>query len=342
MLTIERSIQQTSGAGPAQPQTDAQRGPLAGQAEFAAMSLSPEALDELNWLASEGSPSLSRHARIILARHDGRTLSEIAALLDVDRATVRRWLARFEREGVRGLMHASAGKTRKRRFDDTVRDAVARLAMGSPRGVGEPFSHWSLRKLLAHITRRGIVRNISVEGLRHLIRGLPLPAEHWHRDGEHLEPFAADVRTGLEALADGRQGDVARRARIILARSRGLSDAEIASALGVGRNCVRRWVRRFQRHGILGLQATRRAAQPTTFTPDIRAAIIRHARSTPSQFGLDRPQWSLRSLQASLVRHRIVSKISVQHLRRILAQADVSFREEARSSEPRSGASLSA
>jgi len=57
---------------------------------------------------------------------------------------------------------------------------------------------------------------------------------------------------------------------------------------------------------------------------------------------LDRPQWSLRSLQASLVRHRIVSKISVQHLRRILAQADVSFREEARSSEPRSGASLSA
>jgi hypothetical protein len=101
-------------------------------------------------------------------------------------------------------------------------------------------------------------------------------------------------------------------------------------------------LRRFQRHGILGLQAARRTAQPTTFTPDIRAAIIRHARSTPSQFGLDRPYWSLRSLQGSLVRHRIVGKISVQHLRRILAEADVSFREEARPSEPQSTAPLRA
>ena len=342
MLTIEHTANEASGAASAHTETGASRRPLAGHGELAPTVLSTEALDELNWLASEGSPSLSRHARIILARHDGRTLSEIAALLDVDRATVRRWLARFEREGVRGLMHASAGKTRKRRFDDTVRDAVARLAMGSPREAGESFSHWSLRKLLAHITRRGIVRNISVEGLRHLIRGLPLPAEHWHRDGERLEPFTADVQAGLEALADGPRGDVARRARVVLARSRGLSEAEIASALGVGRNCVRRWLRRFQRHGILGLQAARRTAQPTTFTPDIRAAIIRHARSTPSQFGLDRPYWSLRSLQGSLVRHRIVGKISVQHLRRILAEADVSFREEARPSEPQSTAPLRA
>src|SRR5271169_5241699 len=75
--------------------------------------LSEAARQELHWIAGEGSPSLSRHARIILARHEGRSLSEIAHILDIDRATVRRWLVRFERHGLRGLVHASTGKTRK-------------------------------------------------------------------------------------------------------------------------------------------------------------------------------------------------------------------------------------
>ena len=132
-------------------------------------------LAELHWIASEGSPSLSRHARIILARNEGRPLSEIAHILDVDRATVRRWLIRFEKHGLRGLVHASTGKSRKRRFDDSIRDAVARLAMEAPDAVGESFAHWSLRRLRAHLIRRGIVHEISVEGLRQLLRGLPLP-----------------------------------------------------------------------------------------------------------------------------------------------------------------------
>ena len=95
-------------------------------------ALSEAVLAELHWLASESSPSLSRHARIVLARNEGRSLSEISKIMDVDRATVRRWLLRFERDGLRGLMHGSTGKARKRRFSDAVRDAVARLAMASP------------------------------------------------------------------------------------------------------------------------------------------------------------------------------------------------------------------
>src|SRR5262249_19164792 len=145
----------------------------------------PEAvLAELHWLASEGSPSLSRHARIVLARNEGRSLSEISKLMDVDRATVRRWLLRFERDGLRGLMHASTGKARKRRFSEAVRDAVGGLSMASPATVGEDFPHWSLRRLRAHLIRRGIMHDISVEGLRQMLRGLPLPEEYWHRGGE--------------------------------------------------------------------------------------------------------------------------------------------------------------
>lgn len=299
------------------------------------VSLSEEALEELHWIASEGSPSLSRHARIILARNDGRSLSEIAKILDVDRATVRRWLSRFERDGLRGLVHASTGKARKRRFDDDMRDRLARLAMASPSEVGETFSHWSLRRLRHHAIRRGIVRDISVEGLRQLLRGLPLPDEYWRRGVQPVGPLSEDVRRGLEILAQASRPEVSRRARMVLARSRGLSEAEVATALRVGRSCVRRWLQRFQRHGILGLQTVRRTTRPLVFTPDVRAAIIRHARMDPRQLGHPASRWSLRALRATLIRLRVVPRISIQHLGRILAQAGVTLRKPEESAPPR-------
>jgi len=290
----------------------------------------PEAvLAELHWVASEGSPSLARHARIVLARHEGRSLTEIARILDVDRATVRRWLARFERGGMPGLIHASTGRIRKRRFNETIRDAVARLAMAAPAAVGEPFSRWSLRRLRRHVTRRGIVQDISVEGLRQLLTGLPLPPEYWRRGGTPIGPLGEDVRRGLEQLTHATRPDVARRARVVLARSRGLSEAEVAAALDVGRSCVRRWLQRFERHGILGLQTVRRTARPVVFTADVRAAIIRHAQRAPGELGVNVARWSLRSLRGSLIRNGIVRNISVQHLRRILAEAGVSLNPEA-------------
>ncbi len=289
-------------------------------------NLPAEVLAELHWIASEGSPSLSRHARIILARNEGRPLSEIAHVLDIDRATVRRWLIRFEKHGLQGLIHASTGKSRKRRFNDVIRDAVARLAMESPHAVGEGFAHWSLRRLRSHLMRRGIVQEISVEGLRQVLRGLPLPEEYWRRGEAPFSPLSAEMQGGLEVLVREGRPEVARRARVVLARSRGLSEPEIASALGVGRSCVRRWLQRFQRHGILGLQMARRSSHPLVFTADVRAAIVRHALMDPKELGQTRARWSLRSLRTVLIRQRVVRKISIQHLGRILAEAGVSLR----------------
>jgi len=291
--------------------------------------LSEAALAELHWLASESSSSLSRHARIVLARNDGRSLSEISKIMDIDRATVRRWLLRFDRDGLRGLMHGSTGKARKRRFSDAVHDAVARLAMGSPAAVGEEFNHWSLRRLRAHLIRRGIMHDISVEGLRQMLRGLPLPEEYWHRGAEPVVPPTDDVRQGLEVLAQSSRPEVARRARVVLARSRVLSETEVATALGVGRSLVRRWLQRFQRHGILGLQTVRRSSHPLVFTAEVRAAIVGHAQMAPPQLGCMGTHWSLRTLRVALIRHRVVKRISIQHLRRILSEGGVSLRNHA-------------
>jgi len=298
------------------------------------LKLSAADLAELQWTAGEGSPSMSRHARIVLLRHDGRSLTDIAKILGIDRATTRRWLLRFERDGMRGLVHASTGKARKRRFDDTVHDAIARVAMASPAEAGEEFAHWSLRRLRNHILRRGIVREISVEGLRQCLRGLPLPEQYWRRDAEVSTTLSDELRYGLEMLANTARAEVARRARIVLARKGGLSEAEVASALGVGRSCVRRWLQRFERHGILGLQTARRPSHPLVFTQEVRAAIARYARRSAAEFGLPSNRWSLRGLRSVLVRQRVVRKISIQHLRRILHEAGVSLHGEPLSLAP--------
>ena len=100
------SIDARRGTGRENPQESEAAAAVSGKslvtaqrssAEGLGMQLPEGVLAELNWIASEGTPSLSRHARIVLARNEGRSLSEIAKILDVDRATVRRWLLRYER-----------------------------------------------------------------------------------------------------------------------------------------------------------------------------------------------------------------------------------------------------
>lgn len=288
--------------------------------------LSPNVATELQRMAGRDNPSLSRHARIVLARSEGRRLSEIGAILDVDRATVRRWLKRFEQHGVAGLIHASTGRSRKRRFDDVVRAAVARVAVQSPSVAGEAFAHWSLRRLRTHLMTHKVVEEISVEGLRQLLRGVALPPAHWRRNDAPVGPLSEEAQRQLEQLMREASPEVARRARMVLARSSGSSEAEIATGFTVSRSCVRRWLTRFGQRGIAGLQVVRRPAHPLVFTPEIRSAIVRCAANDPRLLGFKRPRWSLRTLRSALIRQAVVQKISIQHLGRILSEAGVYLR----------------
>src|SRR3990172_2332199 len=189
-------------------------------------------------------------------------------MLNVDRATVRRWLRRFEQHGVQGLIHASTGQSRKRRFNDVVRTAVARVALDSPAAAGEAFTHWSLRRLRAHLIAQHVIEEISVEGLRQLLRGVSLPATYWRRNDAPVAQLSPEARRELEDLVQQTAPDISRRARMGLSRVSGTSEGEIAASFGVSRSCVRRWFSRFGQRGIQGLQAVRRPAHPLIFTPD--------------------------------------------------------------------------
>jgi transposase len=260
------------------------------------------------------------HARIVLGRLSGLSIPAVATNVGVHPNTVRNCLRRFEEQGLRGLAHASAGKPKNIAFSDAIRDEISRVAMHSPASAGEPHSQWSLRRLRDHLLRRGVVQTISVEGLRQLLRGLPLPQTHWRRAVRPARPLSRELQHALESLARSPRLDRSLRAQIVLASSQGLNETEIAAALHIGRETVRRWLRRFRKAGILGLQTLSRH---TAIAPRTRQAIIRIANRPPRRNGTNRTAWSLNSLHAALLRQRVVRGISRESLRRILSEAGI-------------------
>ncbi len=285
--------------------------------------LTPALQAELEWLAGEGPPNVSRHARIVLGRTRGLPIPAVAASVGVHPNTVRNCLRRFEAKGLRGLAHASAGKPKNIAFSEAIRDEIARVAMHSPANVGESYQHWSLRRLRSHLITRGVIQTISVEGLRQLLAGLPLPQAYWRRTARPARQLSREMQHAIESLAHSGRQDRSLRAQIVLASGRGLNEAEIAAALHVGRGTVRRWVKRFRTAGILGLQTLPRQ---TVITHRTRQAIVRFASADPHRRGVNRTAWSLQSLQTALVRQRVVRSISLGYLRRILSEAGIPIR----------------
>jgi transposase len=284
--------------------------------------LTPALEAELEWLAGEAPANVARHARIILGCARGMSFPAVAAAVGVHPNTARNCVRRFEVHGPHGLLHGGTGKLKNAAFSEAVRDAIARIAMHSPASAGDASAQWSLRRLRAHLYRRGLVQAISVEGLRQLLRGLPLPPAYWRRPVRRLRPLSDAVRHALENLAQGPRRDRRLRAQIVLASDRGLNEAEIAAALHVGRETVRRWLRRFHRAGILALQTL---PSRTVYPRPVRQAIVRLATSDPRRYGVNRSTWSLPTLRAALLRQRVVQTISIESLRRVLSDAAVAL-----------------
>jgi hypothetical protein len=195
-------------------------------------------------------------------------------------------MRRFQTHGLHGLLHAGIGRPKNIAFSEATRDEIARAAMHSPASANEPGTYWSLRRLRAHLYRRGVLQSISVEGLRQLLRGLPLPAAYWRRASRPVGPLSSEMKRALESLVQGPRRDRSLHAQIVLASSRGLNEAEIASAVHVGRASVRRWLRRFRRFGILGLHTLPRRAVSTAKT---RRTVVRMAAANARRYGVNRP-----------------------------------------------------
>ena len=111
--------------------------------------------------------------------------------------------------------------------------------------------------------------------------------------------LSVDERQALEAWTRRRTTAAAlsMRSRIVLACAAGQSNTQIAAGLGVHRNTVALWRRRFAEFGLDGLLDEPRPGQPRKITDaQVEEVIAKTLESTPK----DATHWSTRSMAAEV------------------------------------------
>ena len=110
-----------------------------------------------------------RRAMVVLASASGNSVPVIARLVAADEDTVREVIHRFNELGMRALDPRWAGG-RPRRISAEDEAFLVETAITRPGKLGQPFTHWSLRKLVGYLADnpRRIVR-IGRERARRLL-----------------------------------------------------------------------------------------------------------------------------------------------------------------------------
>ena len=109
-----------------------------------------------------------RRAMIIMASASGTLVPAIARLVAADEDTVRDVIHAFNAKGLAALDPRWAGG-RPRLISDGEIDVIVAAATTRPEKLGQPFTHWSLRKLATYLAGRSEPVRIGRERLRQLL-----------------------------------------------------------------------------------------------------------------------------------------------------------------------------
>lgn len=109
------------------------------------------------------------------------------------------------------------------------------------------------------------------------------------------------------------------RARIVLFAADGQCNADIARALGVVVDTVRKWRKRFCREGLPGLADRPRSGRPRVFPATAVAEVKALACELPAQTQVPLARWSCPELAREAVTRGICKRISASTVRRWLA-----------------------
>lgn len=110
--------------------------------------LTPEAIRELDRVyRTTRDPRLRTRAHmILLAAEKGFTAAEIAEIVRSDAQTVRRWIKRYQEQGLKGLYDASRPGGPHKLSDEQMAELLE-AARRSPSELGLPFSRWTTARL---------------------------------------------------------------------------------------------------------------------------------------------------------------------------------------------------
>lgn len=144
-----------------------------------------------------------------------------------------------------------------------------------------------------------------------------------------LRALTAEEERMIRTLVRSRTASIrlVERARIIEAASQGQTIPKIAASLQVKEATVRKWFKRFEEHGVPGLEDAPRSGAPPTYTPENRAVVLEVAATAPSK--LDQPFhcWSLKRLQIYLKEEKGLA-MKQSRIRQLLHAEGLRWRKE--------------
>ncbi|WZO96084.1 helix-turn-helix domain-containing protein [Isosphaeraceae bacterium EP7] len=125
-----------------------------------------------------------------------------------------------------------------------------------------------------------------------------------------LRPVNPAEQLAITALIQSRTAPIRsiERARIIQAAASGLSAAAIAASLGCSRPTAYAWIRRFNDHGLDGLEERRRSGRPPTYCAGQRAEVVATALTDPQSLGLPFASWTMDRLHVYLDDQKALAK----------------------------------
>lgn len=132
--------------------------------------LTNEEWEELEFLTQQAEPNVpEQRLMIVLLSAQGHRVQEVSREVDLHPINVRKWIHRFNEEGIDGLR---SGKSPGRPpvFSNDQRESIVEVAASDPRQIGLNFSQWSLQRLRKYLIQNKIVDQISVETIRQVLR----------------------------------------------------------------------------------------------------------------------------------------------------------------------------
>jgi transposase len=132
------------------------------------------------------------------------------------------------------------------------------------------------------------------------------------------KPTAAELRRLQELTESEGMSLPQRRAFVLILHAAGLNAQDIARALVVHPNTAYADLRAFRQQGLTAVERPPARGAPVRLEPAVVQRVLQLAKTSPYELGLPYGRWSLATLRDYLIRHRILRRISREHLRQLL------------------------
>ena len=109
------------------------------------------------------NPEIRYRIKIVLLAGEGYTVPEIREMTNIYDKTIRKWIHKFNDNGIVGLF-TKIDYSPMVKIDNDTRKQIVKIASTNPRDLGLKFSTWSLRSLAGYLTRDN---KIVKQGISH-------------------------------------------------------------------------------------------------------------------------------------------------------------------------------